>query len=644
MRRIAVALVIATAGLVIGALCAPTLRKHYYVHRLQDADLQVRLEAMNILAGIAVRDPGAADPLVQAFLSEANGDETGASEAVETIAVWAIERVDSVHEKIGELLPDADDDHFLLLAGWLDKGGHWRRSERSVGELVRRERLRLAAAEPTGRLAALDALEQLGPEAGPFLNGVMAGLLHDPAEAVRREVVTAAAVCLAQDRAVRSVLLPALADSSPAIRREAVINLGLLRPSVLADEIDHALLERDERVETALLWALRRTPAGRDRAISDLAGAAPDIRRTAAWALGFAPDVGSRVGAVLVPLLEDDDQIVAARAAAALGRRGVRLDDIDPLIALAGAERLDARLAALYALGCCARGAAGSAPAIAYLRRILGQAIQAGEGPVAAAAVESLGRLGDEPFLSVMLDIVDQLHDQPMVQYAAACAAPQLDQAAGFEALLKLCSSTTDELRELAAFRISLLPEPDADLLIGALRQGGDPLRGGAALALGLCALCRISTDQPLAEWLAERLDPKSPAFEASWRIRAEYLCAGLVCGDRGARGELDVYLLNRNVSRVGLFVALLHHGDAEPLDLVLSERSTIEAESFLADARFVEVVVRYFPGAPFFLWQEDGGIRRLQTDRLRRWWRLSRHLVRFDPQTGTYGVEEPAR
>lgn len=599
---------------------------------------------MNILAGIAVRDPGAADALVQAVLSEADRDETGADQAVETIAVWAIERVDSVHEKIGELLPDADDDHFLLLAGWLDKGGHWRRSERSVGELVRRERLRLAAAEPAGRLAALDALEQLGPEAGPFLNGVMAGLLHDPAEPVRREVVTAAAVCLAQDRAVRSVLLPALADSSPAIRREAVINLGLLRPSVLADEIDHALLERDERVETALLWALRRTPAGRDRAISDLADAAPDIRRTAAWALGFAPDVGSRVGAVLVPLLEDDDQIVAARAAAALGRRGVRLDDIDPLIALAGAERLDARLAALYALGCCVRGAAGSAAAIAYLRRILGQAIQAGEGPVAAAAVESLGRLGDEPFLSVMLDIVDQLHDQPMVQYAAACAAPQLDQAAGFEALLKLCSSTTDELRELAAFRISLLPEPDADLLIDALRQGGDPLRGGAALALGLCALCRISADQPLAEWLAERLDPKSPAFEASWRIRAEYLCAGLVCGDRGARGELDLYLLNRNVSRVGLFVALLHHGDAEPLDLVLSERSTIEAESFLADARFVEVVVRYFPGAPFFLWQEDSGIRRLQTDRLRRWWRLSRHLVRFDPQTGTYGVEEPAR
>jgi HEAT repeat protein len=594
---------------------------------------------MNVLAGITVGDPGVAVPLIEALVSEAQAQDPTRREAVETIAVWCLERADAAHQRVGELLPGADDERFLLLADWLRRAGRWRRPDVAVSELARRETLRLQSGDVARRLAALEAMEQLGPDSGAFLGDLLPGLVLDPAESVRRAVMTTAAVCLHEDVAVRAVLLPALADRSPDVRQEAVTNLGILRPSVLAEEIRRIPLERDRGMETALLWALRWTLDGRDRAQAGLSNADPEVRRTATWVLGFAPE-SDQVVDDLVSLLGDDDPIVAGRAAVALGRRDFQLTDGARLVALAETEPLDLRLAALYALGRCARAPDARASAIACLRRTVERAIQTGQGPVAAAAVESLGRLGDRPFLTVMLDIVDELYDQPMVQYAAACAALRLDESAGFGALLELCSSSTDEVRELAAFRISLLTDPDADRLLQALREGGEPLRGGAALALSLTGLCRISADEPLAPWLADRLDPNSPSFEASWRVRAEYLCARLVCGDEAARDELDLYLLNQNVSRVGLFVALLHRGQTEPLDLLLSEQSTLDAESFLAHARFVQVLARYLPAAPVFSWHEDAGIRRMQTDRLRRWWRLMGHRVRFDRQTRTYFVE----
>ena len=200
----------------------------------------------------------------------------------------------------------------------------------------------------------------------------------------------------------------------------------------------------------------------------------------------------------------------------------------------------------------------------------------------------------------------------------------------------------------MAAFRISRLAAPPVERLGWALGEGGDPLRGGAALALAWSGTCQAAPDQPLAPWLRARLDPSNPLFEPSWQVRANYLCAGLVCGDRDARRDLDGYLLNANVSRMGLYVALgaiswigtcrlglyialLDTGETSPLDLLLAEPAAVDPVSFIRAARFAEVLAHYFPQAPGLLWMEDAQMCRFQTKRLRDWWRVHRFRVRFD-------------
>jgi hypothetical protein len=278
------------------------------------------------------------------------------------------------------------------------------------------------------------------------------------------------------------------------------------------------------------------------------------------------------------------------------------------------------------------------------LREMLNQAIQSGDVTTAAAAVESLGRLGDAAYLPVMLDMVEEFEDVPLLQYAAACAALELDEEAGARAMLNVCAVERDEVRELAAFRISRLPRPPVQQLADGLREGGDPLRGSAALGLALSGVCEVSPGQPLVPWLRSRLDPADPQFEASWRVRANYLGSCLVCGDGAARAELDLYLLNEHVSRVGLYVALLASGDTSALDLLLSEPATVDAASLNRVMRFAEVLGHYFPEAPSMLWLEDEEMCQWQTERLRDWWRIHRFRVRFDAGRRVFVAAETDR
>ncbi len=629
LRRVAVVLLIATVGLLGGTLATPTLRKHYYLRRLDHAEPAARLEAMNQVAGIAKRDKSAAAPLVKALLAERDRTDGIARDAVERVAVWSIERCDGVHQRVDEFLGAADDSRFALLADWLAQAGRWTPEHREVADLARRAVLGLSAPDPQRRLAALAALEGLGPAAGPFVGEVLPSLLDDPAEPVREAVVAAASVCLDSTTAVGTVLLPALADQAGAVRRAAVISLGMVKPSALADRVHRGLTDRDESVLEALLWSLRQTPAGGDLALAAASHSATPVRRMAAYSLGFAPIPEAAAVETLNGLRKDPDLLVAARSLIALGRRGVELDDLSALIESTGSDAADVRLAAVYALGRC--GAGDRRIAVARLRRMLSEALQAGEVTLAAAVMESLARLGDTPFVPVMLDVVEEFADQPMLQYAAACAARALDADAGADALLEMCGAESDEVRELAAFRISRLAAPPVERLCWALDVGGDPLRGGAALALACSGTCRAAPDQPLAPWLRARLDPSNPLFEPSWQVRANYLCAALICGEEDARRDLDGYLLNANVSRMGLYVALLETGETSPLDLLLAEPAAVDPMSFIRAARFAEVLAHYFPQAPGLLWVEDAEMCRFQTQRLRDWWRVLRFRVRFD-------------
>jgi hypothetical protein len=240
-----------------------------------------------------------------------------------------------------------------------------------------------------------------------------------------------------------------------------------------------------------------------------------------------------------------------------------------------------------------------------------------------------------------MRDVVEEFSDVPWLQYSAACAAQSVDERVGAGALLEVCGSDDDTVRELAAFRAGLsgnLPVPE---LLKALTDGGEPIRGGAALALALSGTCELAPGDGLVRWLQARFDPSDPQYEHSWRVRANYLAARHICGDATVREDIDLYLLNANVSRLGIFVALLHTGDFLPLDMLLLEPAGLDATSFLRDARFAEVVARYLPQAPAaaMLWLEDAAIVEWQTRRLTDWWRIHRFRARFDPARRVFVV-----
>jgi hypothetical protein len=98
-----------------------------------------------------------------------------------------------------------------------------------------------------------------------------------------------------------------------------------------------------------------------------------------------------------------------------------------------------------------------------------------------------------------------------------------------------------------------------------------------------------------------------------------------VVLGDAAARDALDPFIRNENFPRLGLYAALLRAGDMLPMDLLLARESNVNVESFLRDARFIEIVREHFPDAPSFEWFEDKDLRRWQVDRLRDWWSIHR-------------------
>lgn len=632
-----IGLVVAAIGLAAGALCAPTLRKQYHLHRLNHADPSVRLDAMNTLAALAVRDPSVAEPLVDALLAESAQADSANRELIDAVAVWAVERSSVVRARVGQLLPVTDGASYLRLGRWLREAGEWSRDELSVGELVRWDRTRLASPHAATRVQALESLQAIGPDAGPFLDGVLPPLLKDRDEGVRTAAIATAAVCLDTVQDVEAVAVPALHDASSLVRREAVLDLALLGSCFVFRMLDGDGLDPQEQLLASAVFSRRGTPDAYRCALPFSSNSDPHLRRLAVWALGYGVGAKASDGResheALLSLLGDADPTVAARAAAALARWHCGPGAQSSLIAYCDWARPEARPAALLALGRCHRSPQDRQAAIEFLRGTLLQALRSGHSPIAAAAVESLGLLNDADYLRVMLDIVDEFEDQPMLQYAAAVAAVQIDQTAGFDALLNLCNSVHDETRELAALRISMLAEPPVEKLFDALQQGGDPQRGGAALALALCGRFELGPKQSLDDWLSDRLDNRSADFERSWQIRTNYLCARLLCGTTSMRQELDVYLLNRNVSRMGLFITLLHMGETLPLDALLLDNCGVDAQSFLFDARFIDVVSRYVPEAlgwsgPF--WQADAEVLATETDLLRHWWRIHRQRLRF--------------
>jgi hypothetical protein len=276
-------------------------------------------------------------------------------------------------------------------------------------------------------------------------------------------------------------------------------------------------------------------------------------------------------------------------------------------------------VAAVYALGRCAE----LEPAES-VRNVLEAGWDTGNGALIAVACEALAVLGDGSVLPLMHDIAFEETDQPMVQYVAAASALALDPAVGAEALLHLLDHPSDVICDLAALRLAAAAEPPVAALSDLLVQGNERSRASAALALAFAGRADLAVEgRPLKEWLADRTDPKSGRHEDQWKPHGYYLCARLVLGDRSVRDALDPFIRNANFPRIGLYAALLHAGDTLPMDLLLTRPGRLDVESFLRDARFIEIIRRYHPEAPTFDWFEDEPIRRWQIGRLREYWRV---------------------
>ncbi len=632
LRRLSLGLAVAVLGLIVGTLMAPSIKARYYFYRTSSSDIEVRLDALNELAGLARGNARNAPNLVDALLNETVESAFDLDSPAGRIAIWSIQHVEAVEARCIALLQEAGSEEFSFLAGALEHAGRWTPGRIGSASRIHRELLRLQMDDPQTRIIALKSLARIGPVAQPDVQNALLSVRADPVVAVRRQAVWTASICLDASTSIPSVLVPALDDLDDEVCLASIWALGVLDPVALADHLSLGRVGQNVVMAEAAMWAIRSTPEGRELALGAMENSEPAIRRMAVWTLGFVPDENEGVVLTLAGLLKDPEVIIRARAALALGRRFTERADVNAIASLLRDESVDVNLAAMYALGRCRWDEAGRATAIKEVRGALAQAIQSGDLAAAAASIEALADLNDQPYMQVILDVVTEFQDQPMLQYRAACAAHRLNAAAGTEALLDLCGAMSDEVRELTALRVARFQPPLFNQLMEILVENDTPANGGSALALALAGERRWLEGRPLAEELARRMQPAEPDFEPTWQVRANYLAARMICGDPDARAELDVYLVNGNVSRTGLFLALLESGDISPAQAVLNQSASIEADSFFRDAGFVEVLRAYFDEPPLFEWTEDQEIRRFLIERLGDWLQIKGPRLQFEP------------
>ncbi|UCG16067.1 MAG: HEAT repeat domain-containing protein [Phycisphaerales bacterium] len=632
MRRTAILLMVAICGLIGGAIAWPAIRTGYYARMARSADASRRIEAMNVLGSLCVRDPSGAGDLVDAVLNERTVGSLATRRLADEIAVWTLARCEAVLGELVRRLPDADDETFLHVADLLRRGGHWRRPERSWDVLAGREILRLRADDPATRLAALRALAELGPGVSDLIVDPLTGWLRDGDVAVRVEVVRTASVCLG-DEATRSVLSRGLRDAAGVVRREAVIRSALRGVSVPLELLN----DDDAQVRESAAWALGVNPV--PPAASALLQVAcsdsrPEVQAMAAWALGHQEAAPSGPApAAFLRMANTADAALAARVMVAAGRQGKAgwaRQLYDTLAAVEPAPSPDAAMAFVFACGRTAPSSSDGSSVVRSLWRVVEESLRTGYGALAAVACEALASLDDQPFVPVLQGIARDMDDQPMLQYTAAAAALRLDREVGVEALLGLLDGNADAVCDLAAIRLGQVAEPPVERLVQKLVDGDERTRASAALALAFAGAGDVDVaGERLDAYLRRRTDPNAGVYEQAWKPNGYSLCALLVLGEAGQRERLVPFIRNEHFPRFGLYAALLHCGDPLPMDLLLSRASTIDVESFLCDARFIEIIADHFPDAPSFGWFEDSQLRAWQIDRLREWWSIKRWAVK---------------
>jgi HEAT repeat protein len=652
LRRAVLLLMVAICGLLAGVIAWPILRTTWYIRQARSEESEPRVAAINALGGLCAQEPANADAaigFVKAVLAETDVGSPETRAVVDRIAVWTIERSDRVAAVFAGRFDDADDAQALHIADLLRQAGRWTPPQRSWSQLVRREAIRTRSEDPNARISAMQWLSAYGPAVARLAGDLVSAGLTDDDATVRIAAVRAATSCLDPSH-TRALLLQAGTDTEAAVRREAILQsalAGFLLPV-------WPLTDVDPRVREAAAWACGFHGETSQRpALLRLAAEDPDpgVAAMAAWAAGWdaadSAELPDRWLARMTASLDDDaappDRVLAARMMVALGRRGRSDAIVDVVPLLSPSASGDVANAATYACGRVPATSIHRETVIRVVQRVIENAVQSGHGSLSAAGCEAASALGDPRFVPLLRGIAGAAEGQPMLRYAAAVSLLELDRDAGLRALIRLLDSEADAVCDLSAIRLGRLSDPPRARLVLKLIDGTERTRASAALALGFAGASDIDVrGEPFDEFLRRRTDPDSDVHEHAWKLHGYYLCARLILaakeqaersalpGQADVRQRLDVFIRNVNFPRVGLYAALLEAGDPLPMDLLLRRESTIDLESLLRDARFIETIRHAYPAAPTFEWFEDRPLRQWQTDRLREWWAL--HEVRRVP------------
>ena len=311
-----------------------------------------------------------------------------------------------------------------------------------------------------------------------------------------------------RDAAAVATVVAGIADSDPAVRRVSAEILGNLAVPEAAPALAQALDDPDPQVRAALLRALARAGAG--QALLEVAACLQDpeaeVRLQAVESLRILAGYPRGLRSHLLPLLQDVEPAVRARAAAALLQHGREPRAEQALHELAESGEAGARAAAMLAFAewgdasafeavahalrdeaaQVRRSAAAALPRLASepAVRLLGQALGDPDAAVRSAAAEALGTLGEtgvQPALQALerpaqedgalqaLSRLSLLEGEVQVQQYAQRKA---EQAARYDELLWRVEAAGQD--------------PRLELLARSLRQAGRQQATRAFLALGL--------------------------------------------------------------------------------------------------------------------------------------------------------------
>ena len=615
LRRLTWTLVAAAGAMGLGVIYGPALQRTYYLTRLDAADADARVDAMNHLAQLTRRHPDGAARLADALVAETIRGDFPGTVATDAIAAWAIQHNESLLTALGTGLAGAQDQAFLIRSTWLERAGDWRYPQRSFGELLRREHLRLQSPDPDERGVAIRAIVRHRIESTVDVHAAIVLATHDDTAEVRRVAALAASICLRTN--ATPVLLALLHDPEPLVRRQAVLQLANWEAGDSGAVADLAAHDVDADVREAACWALGRTAAPVALPVltqSARTDPSVSVRRMATWGLGQLANCLDGVAPLLASLLSDTDEIVAWRAARGVTRLPAQEMPTDALLAALAGGHDESRVAAATALGYC--------PPDTRIRDALGSVLNAASAkenwPLIVALLGGLGTHGDGQSVQLMTELVWNESVPPIHRLEAARRVSEIDGVRGRGCLRALMARAPDEVRELAAWWWSrLAPQLESARIEDSVVESN----GIETWAMSLAGMCELL---PRADDASIEVSKEAESGE-DWKAYGYELYSRLLCGDEAARPQLDTYILNQHVSRVGIYLTLLKHGESLPLDLLLGDDPTIDVRSLLVDARFGEVLAYYQPDAPRVSHEDDPELQRWQLERLGEFWQVHR-------------------